>query len=436
MNLSDTPQQNAVAAGLDRRFYAFVIDRLIAWAVHAVAGVAAWFMSHSALATALTVVGVVVVVSLLWVMMIGLAGISPGKAALGLRVVDRETGGPIGFVRAFVRQLVLGLAGLPVFGLGVGMLAWTAVMDSSGLRRGWHDQVGGSAVVDVRPPRTSTVEAAPAPRRIVNLTAMRLMPVPPTPEPAAPAMPEPAAAPEPVPVSAHLEMPHYPQPGRPHGQPQPGQPQHDPFAMPQPAFAEPGPHQQQPVQQAQPVPPAYQQPAPQAFAPRPPVSPAPEHVAPQPVVPQPLVQQPTVAQPAVPAPHPVVHQPVARQPVSPGSEQGGGHPMLRWRVTFDTGESFEVTGLALVGRKPEPRAGETVAHLVALPSSDMSLSKTHAQFQVAPDGALVVMDRGSTNGSVLIRAGVNRALGPRKPATLRDGDRVRFGDREMSVARA
>jgi hypothetical protein len=110
--------------------------------------------------------------------------------------------------------------------------------------------------------------------------------------------------------------------------------------------------------------------------------------------------------------------------------------MLRWRVTFDTGESFEVTGLALVGRKPEPRAGETVAHLVALPSSDMSLSKTHAQFQVAPDGALVVMDRGSTNGSVLIRAGVNRALGPRKPATLRDGDRVRFGDREMSVARA
>jgi pSer/pThr/pTyr-binding forkhead associated (FHA) protein len=65
----------------------------------------------------------------------------------------------------------------------------------------------------------------------------------------------------------------------------------------------------------------------------------------------------------------------------------------------------------------------------------MSLSKTHAQFQVVPDGALVVMDRGSTNGSILLRAGVARRLGGGKPATLRDGDRVRFGDREMSVVR-
>ncbi len=47
-----------------------------------------------------------------------------------------------------------------------------------------------------------------------------------------------------------------------------------------------------------------------------------------------------------------------------------------------------------------------VHHLVALPSADMSLSKTHAQVGVAPDGALVVMDRGSTNGSVLVRHGV------------------------------
>ena len=65
----------------------------------------------------------------------------------------------------------------------------------------------------------------------------------------------------------------------------------------------------------------------------------------------------------------------------------------------------------------------------------MSLSKTHAQFQVVPDGALVVMDRGSTNGSILIRAGVTKRLVGGKPATLRDGDKVRFGDREMTIAR-
>lgn len=104
-------------------------------------------------------------------------------------------------------------------------------------------------------------------------------------------------------------------------------------------------------------------------------------------------------------------------------------------MTFDSGESFLVEGLALLGRRPEARPGESVRHLIALRSSDMSLSKTHAQLQVAPDGILVVMDRGSTNGSIVIRQGVSKELGARRPATLLDGDRVRFGDCQMTVAR-
>ncbi len=95
-----------------------------------------------------------------------------------------------------------------------------------------------------------------------------------------------------------------------------------------------------------------------------------------------------------------------------------------------------VEGLALVGRRPEGRAGESVRHLVPLRSTDMSLSKTHAQFMVTPDGALVVMDRGSTNGSVLVRQGVAKVLSPGRASTLLAGDRVRFGDREMRVERA
>ena len=108
---------------------------------------------------------------------------------------------------------------------------------------------------------------------------------------------------------------------------------------------------------------------------------------------------------------------------------------LRWRVAFDTGEAFVVEGLALVGRRPEPRPGEEARHVVPLRSSDMSLSKTHAQFQVAPDGALVVMDRGSTNGSYVIRKGMSRSLSPGRPSTLLAGDEVRFGDRTMRVER-
>ena len=105
-------------------------------------------------------------------------------------------------------------------------------------------------------------------------------------------------------------------------------------------------------------------------------------------------------------------------------------------LTFDTGERVAVDGMVLVGRRPAGRPGESVRHLVALPSPDMSLSKTHAQVGVAgDDGALVVMDRGSTNGSVLTRQGVSRPLSGGKPTTLLDGDVVRFGDRSMEVSR-
>jgi pSer/pThr/pTyr-binding forkhead associated (FHA) protein len=110
-------------------------------------------------------------------------------------------------------------------------------------------------------------------------------------------------------------------------------------------------------------------------------------------------------------------------------------PAARWRVTFDTGESFLVVGLTLVGRSPEGRPGEPVHQLVPLRSEDQSMSKTHAQFQVVPDGALVVMDRGSTNGSVLVRRGVPRHLTGNRPATLLHEDVVRFGDRSMTVVK-
>src|SRR6478609_8372229 len=145
--------------------------------------------------------------------------------------------------------------------------------------------------------------------------------------------------------------------------------------------------------------------------------------------------------PAPPLPPPPLPPPSAPPPAPP--RQQLGYPLVPeppaeapvWRVTFDSGEAFVVEGLALVGRRPEARIGEDVRHLVPLRSEDMSLSKTHAQFDVAADGVLVVMDRGSTNGSILVRHGVPRGLAADKPATLVDGDLVRFGDREMTVAR-
>ncbi len=342
----ERPAASYPVAGLDRRFYAFVVDRLIGWGLVAAASGAAYalfFRDDEVWPGVALIAGTVVVVWLLFAVALGASGATPGKAAVGLRAVSAGAGTPIGVGRALLRGLVLGVATIPTLGIGLATLAWTALMDARRQRRGWHDQVARSVVVDVRPEPVAADEAHSGPRHVVNLTAMRLVPaVQPVPQPEAPRRaPRPTPTPTPVPTSGPVPVP---------------------------------------------VP--------------------------------------------VPAAAPDAGRTVRRAPVVTPTGPSSG-----WVLTFDTGEHVPVDGLVLVGRRPEGRSGEAVRHLVALPSQDMSLSKTHAQVGVAGDGTLVVMDRGSTNGSVLIRQGVSRPLSGGKPATLLDGDVVRFGDRSMQVSR-
>ncbi|WP_395659524.1 RDD family protein [Nocardioides sp.] len=354
------------AADLDRRFYAFAVDRLLAWTVDGVAGYLAWRLlveDGAVLAGVAVVVAVVVLVYAALAVVLGRTGTSPGNAALDLRVVGAATGAPIGVGPALRRQAVLGLATLPTFGLGTATLAWTAAMDPSGRRHGWHDRLAGSEVVDVRPVPADPEPVVEAPRSVVNLTALRLVPAPPPPSTPPPSAPPTIAAPP---------RPSAPPPPPPAAPP----PSSEPLRTPQHRAA-PGP--------GEPAPAALTEPPRRQLG-------------------YPLVPEPT-------------------------------GPTARWRVSFDSGESFVVEGLTLVGRRPEPRPGETPRQLLALRSEDMSLSKTHAQFQVVADGVLVAMDRGSTNGSVLLRRGVARDLAAGRPTTLLDGDHVRFGDRMMTVSR-
>jgi len=335
-------------AGADRRFYAFVLDRLLVWSGYAAVAWASYALlidQDRVAAGVAVVVGAALVAWLVLSVVLGLWGATPGKLMLGLRVTADDDAAPIGLALALVRTAILGVATLPTLGLGAAALAWTALADPSGRRRGWHDRRVGSEVVDVRPPAVVT-PAAELPRPVVNLTAARLVPASPTPPQT---VPEQVAAP----VTPRQRL----------GWPLVGSP---PRTDPPPRTSPP-----------------------------PPSSPPPPAVTAWP----------------------------GRGPVT----------SARWRVSFDTEESFVVEGLTLVGRRPEARSGEPVRHLVSLPSDDLSLSKTHAQFQVVPDGALVVMDRGSTNGSILIRSGATRRLSGGRPTTLRHGDRVRFGDREMTV---
>lgn len=345
-------------AGLERRFTAYAIDRAIAWLIAGGVGYVAWRLADGPRwwLVGAVVVGVLVVLGLLGSALLGVAGTSPGKAMVGLRVLRATDGRPIGMGPALVRTTALGLAGLPTLGLGVATLGWTAAADPSGGRRAWHDRFGDASVVDVRPvPAAPAEDLAAPPEPVVNLTAARLRPD----------------------AAGQASLPEAPVAGS----------QSEPAPV-----AQPGP--------VAPVAPALPPAAPEIVSSRP---------------------TPTSG---------------ALVPTGPaGTQLRDASAGSRWRVTFDTGETFVVEGLALVGRRPEPRSGEPVRHVVPLRSEDMSLSKTHAQFQVVPDGALVVMDRGSTNGSQVLRRGVAKPLSPGRPSTLVDGDIVRFGDRTMRVVR-
>ncbi|MDP2772805.1 MAG: RDD family protein, partial [Nocardioides sp.] len=193
-------------AELDRRFNAFTVDRLLAWGIYAGASYAAWYYliePGDVVAGVAAIVATVLVVGLGFSLLLGLAGTSPGKALVGLRVVAASSGAPIGVGRALLRTLILGAAALPTFGLGVATLAWTAVMDRGRQRRGWHDYVSRAVVIDVRPVPVVDEVVEERPRQIVNLTAMRLVPAAAAPPPSTPLRaPRPSTPPQPRPVAA------------------------------------------------------------------------------------------------------------------------------------------------------------------------------------------------------------------------------------------
>ncbi|SEC44404.1 Uncharacterized membrane protein YckC, RDD family [Nocardioides exalbidus] len=221
-------------AQLERRFTAFAIDRLLAWSLLAAVGlVTAFFVSDELWTVVGAVAGATVLLWLVLAIVLGVSGTSPGKAMAGLRVVHHGTGTPIGVGPALLRSLVLGIAGLPTFGIGVATLAWTAVEDRGRQRRGWHDHLTHTVVVDVRPVVEVAAEVDEGPRHIVNLTAMRLIPAPAVEVPRTPERSEQSMRRQPLPADvaappAPASMPHAPTPQAPVPQqpvqPTPGQP--------------------------------------------------------------------------------------------------------------------------------------------------------------------------------------------------------------------
>jgi uncharacterized RDD family membrane protein YckC len=102
-------------------------------------------------------------------------------------------------------------------------------------------------------------------------------------------------------------------------------------------------------------------------------------------------------------------------------------------VRLDTGETIAIEGGGLlIGRAPAAAPGEHGMQLLALPDDGRSVSKTHLALLRSGD-RLVAMDRASTNGSSLVRAGIEHPLAPGEGFETADGDTIRFGDRSAQV---
>ncbi|MCL2481809.1 MAG: FHA domain-containing protein [Propionibacteriaceae bacterium] len=93
-----------------------------------------------------------------------------------------------------------------------------------------------------------------------------------------------------------------------------------------------------------------------------------------------------------------------------------------------------MSGHGLLGRHPESQNPSVVC--TAVDDPERSLSKTHAEYGLDDQG-LWFRDRGSTNGTDLVRKGAQPVrLVPGEPVSVSIGDALILGRRRVHVERA
>lgn len=105
---------------------------------------------------------------------------------------------------------------------------------------------------------------------------------------------------------------------------------------------------------------------------------------------------------------------------------------LTWRLELDDGRCLPLDGPLVLGRDPSIGPDESTATLVPVSDDARSVSKTHLRLDVAA-GGVQVTDRHSTNGVVIVTAGVDLRCVPGVPTPVPNGSTVRFGDRSLVV---
>ena len=400
---------------------AFAVDLGVAFIVMGVmyAAIIAWFFVYSA--------------------MQGKNG-SIGGRAQRIRIASLETGAPIGFGKALLRNLVLGVTGA-IFGLGF----FSILFDKTGRNQGWHDKAVGAVVLEGRLEQPAASSRPAAGQAYPAAPEAPAWPAP-TVDPYATILPEesavrpvaqaPAADPyaqatgtyAPVPAADPFAPAADPYaPADPYAANRPA----DPFAAPaQPSYAPAAPA---PSYDATPSAPAAAEPAPvDPFAT---------------IVPPPFSGPITASHPAEPASAPLSNDAVISfvpgitedrpaVPPLPAGELPDDTVIVQRRpevkravLVWDDDIRHVVSLRTVFGRNPGPVDG---AESIAVRDETLSLSKTHFEIDVDERGAWVV-DRNSTNGVEIVRGPqrIKVVAGERTP--LEPGDTLQMGDREVTI---
>jgi uncharacterized RDD family membrane protein YckC len=122
-------------AGFWRRFAALVIDSILLGIVD--------FVLRKIFSVSLYYVGSLIVNWGYYTALEGSErGASVGKMALGIKVLDFNSGGRLGYGKALIRTIAKILSAIPIF-LGFFWMLWDPE------KRTWHDKIAGAVVVPV-----------------------------------------------------------------------------------------------------------------------------------------------------------------------------------------------------------------------------------------------------------------------------------------------
>ena len=127
-------------AGFGKRLLAALLDGVLLFVVGAVIGLVFGLVFGESGAALAQIVGLLVGIAYFGILEGGPRGQTLGKRALGIRVIDFNAGGPIGFGRALIRYLARILSTLPIF-LGYFWMLWDKQNQT------WHDKLSTAVVV-------------------------------------------------------------------------------------------------------------------------------------------------------------------------------------------------------------------------------------------------------------------------------------------------